>query len=80
MKKLMLSLDALAVESFSPGSHEQVSGTVKGREVFSQECYNYTQDDTCLISNCSCVMAPCNMASRERTFVCCQGTANCPPG
>jgi hypothetical protein len=84
MKKLTLSLESLTVESFSPGSHALVKGTVKARELdsmaCSHDCSDYTQADTCAVSFCTCVQSPCDMASRERTFVCCQGTANCPPG
>jgi hypothetical protein len=99
MKKLRLSLETLAVESFSPGGAGRVGGTVKARGDdptstlvplpspncitlvgCSNECSNYTQDGSCALSLCTCVQHPCGMASAERTFVCCQGTANCPPG
>lgn len=66
MKKLTLQLDALAVESFSPGRGADPRGTVRGR---GEDC---TQGDTCV---CETAYAVCGTG--PATFYSCDYTGYC---
>lgn len=89
MKKLKLVLDSLEVESFQTHRVTSLGRTVRGNEVLdtldAQECAQSlcsACDGTIAAMTCQPWYGTgyCCGISAARTQVCCQGTANCPPG
>jgi hypothetical protein len=54
MKKLTLSLEELAVESFATGSARAGTGTVEGLEAATQDLACYTQRCKTILTQCPC--------------------------